>query len=396
MFSRHWKDLGHIRDERKRDNRSLATVGDAIASFLQEPDDTTTGLDFASAREFGNTKPWSLLADAELRKARRTWLYQPSKWFETASLRRWVLTIGWCLGSLIIVIVMFSAGMKQLRQWNVPTDVESIWATGLGTPQPYATVNGAQLHGNPSTSLQLWIPMLYSNVWQLWLSGLYLLVNGLVSALMVAREWSQYTRDRKALRMSSPRGLQRGTFTLSLLFRYVIPLMVTSCVMHWLVSQSVFVVATRGFSYNGTNTTMPYVAKPELDAALAGFSFKEALLLLIVGSLGVVCVIGLGFFRSFGRDTDDINGTESPAGARKSNTEREVSRVYMPMVCSCSAAISAACHPAAGDIDAQWLPLIWGYLKANDQWCFSTSRNVSYPPLSDDTAIEQERSTSLG
>ncbi|KAK5713706.1 hypothetical protein LTR17_017549 [Elasticomyces elasticus] len=274
--------------------------------------------------------------------------------------------------------------------WNVPTDVGLIWATGLGTPQPYATVNGAQLHGNPSTSLQLWIPMLYSNVWQLWLSGLYLLVNGLVSALMLAREWSQYTRDRKALRVSSPRGLQRGTFTLSLPFRYAIPLMVTSCVMHWLVLQTVFVVATRGFSYSGINATMPYVAKPELDAALAGFSLKGALLLQIVGSLAVVCVIGLGFIKSPGRNVDPA--PEAGNGKAASGP----SRIYMPLVCSCSAAISAACHPADGDGGAQWLLLIWGYLKTSDQWCFSTSRNVSYPPLSNDAAIEQEIPTSFG
>ncbi|KAK4890277.1 hypothetical protein LTR27_011038 [Elasticomyces elasticus] len=273
---------------------------------------------------------------------------------------------------------------------NIPTDIGSIWATGPGTPQPYAMVNGAQLHGNPSTSLQLWIPMLYSNFWQLWLSALYLLVNGLVSALMVAREWSQYITDRKALRVSSPRGLQRGTFTLTLTFRYAIPLMVTSCVMHWLVSQTVFVVATRGFSYSGTNATMPYVAKPELDAALAGFSLKGALLLLIVGSLAVVCVIGLGFVKSPGRTVDPA--PEPGNGKAVSGP----SRIYMPLVCSCSAAISAACHPADDDGDAQWLPLTWGYLKTSDQWCFSTARNVSYPPLSNDAAIEQERPTTFG
>jgi hypothetical protein len=32
----------------------------------------------------------------------------------------------------------------------------------------------------------------------------------------------------------------------------------------------------------------------------------------------------------------------------------------MPLASSCSVAISAACHPPAGDVDAQLLPVQWG------------------------------------
>ena len=53
----------------------------------------------------------------------------------------------------------------------------------------------------------------------------------------------------------------------------------------------------------------------------------------------------------------------------------------MPLVGSCSAAISAACHPLKDDPDASLLPLMWGAVENMDSvghCCFS-SLNVSRP-----------------
>jgi hypothetical protein len=64
----------------------------------------------------------------------------------------------------------------------------------------------------------------------------------------------------------------------------------------------------------------------------------------------------------------------------------------MPMVRTCSAATSAACHRHEEDVDAHLMPLTWGFvpeessqrkaLKHTDlkgRFCFTTAANVQWP-----------------
>jgi hypothetical protein len=93
LFFRSWEDRGHISTTELARNRSLVTIGDAVASFLQKPDVHTEGLDFASAEDFRNRKPWSALQDLEGIRARRRRLYRATCWFKAASAKRWAVTI---------------------------------------------------------------------------------------------------------------------------------------------------------------------------------------------------------------------------------------------------------------------------------------------------------------
>ena len=52
----------------------------------------------------------------------------------------------------------------------------------------------------------------------------------------------------------------------------------------------------------------------------------------------------------------------------------------MPLVSSCSAAISAACHRPDEDFDSHLLPVRRG-LVGRKHWCFTTSIELSYPKL---------------
>jgi hypothetical protein len=58
---------------------------------------------------------------------------------------------------------------------------------------------------------------------------------------------------RKGLRVSeNPRGAQRSTYFLQLPYRYAIPLLIVSSAMHWMVSQSLFLVTVLRYQPGGT------------------------------------------------------------------------------------------------------------------------------------------------
>lgn len=82
--------------------------------------------------------------------------------------------------------------------------------------------------------------VLVVNTPQLVMPFCYLLYNGLLTCMHLAHEYSGYAKQRKPLRVSTPRGLQRSTYYLQLPYVYSVPLIVLSSALHWLISQSIF------------------------------------------------------------------------------------------------------------------------------------------------------------
>ena len=89
------------------------------------------------------------------------------------------------------------------------------------------------------------------NLWQFYISILYLLVNNLITTLLLAAEWDGYIKNKKSLRVSHPRGIQRSSFFLSMPWRYGIPLIGSMALWHFCVSQSVFVTRLSQYLSNG-------------------------------------------------------------------------------------------------------------------------------------------------
>ncbi|KAF2850824.1 hypothetical protein T440DRAFT_396198, partial [Plenodomus tracheiphilus IPT5] len=71
--------------------------------------------------------------------------------------------------------------------------------------------------------------VLLANSPQVILSYLYLAFNGLYTSMFIGREWATYMIARKPLRVTAPAGQQRGTYWLSVPYRYAIPSSVGSC-----------------------------------------------------------------------------------------------------------------------------------------------------------------------
>ena len=164
--------------------------------------------------------------------------------------------------------------------------------------------------------------------------------------MLLAQEWSDYGHERKPLRVTSPTGSQRSTYRLQLPYRYGIPLLIVSGILHWLVSQSLFLARVAKFS-NGDEQI-------ENDISTVGYSCVAIITVICFGGIVVISGILFGFRRY---------------------------KTGMPLAGSCSAAISAACHRPNEDVDAAYKPVMWGAVKSNGAvgHCCFTSFEVTKP-----------------
>jgi hypothetical protein len=187
---------------------------------------------------------------------------------------------------------------------------------------------------------------------QLLLTLLYISCNGLITKMCLASEWSRLGLYHKGLRVSTkPVGQQRSTYFLQLPYRYAIPLSTTSALLHWLASQSFFVVTFQDFMPD------PPPRTPGDRSVNVGYS-PTAQLVTIITTLCIpipILILGLKKLPS-----------------------------SMPIAGSCSAAIAAACHPrtSSGEEMAK-RKLRWGVIGGTDRngvgHCTFTSHNVREP-----------------
>ena len=187
--------------------------------------------------------------------------------------------------------------------------------------------------------------------------------------MLVADEWNGFIKKRKTLRLSNPQGNQRSSYFLSLPYRFAVPLMIASATFHWFISQSVFVMQSNGMAY-GSSSFYRYSA---YDSSLVGYSNIGMIYSLALGSLMIIALVTLGLCKRY-----------RPRDLGKQETRGQ--SYTMPLVSTCSAAISAACHGPERDSDAHLLPVKWGFI--DRYWCFTASKHVSYPELGPDTEMK--------
>lgn len=233
--------------------------------------------------------------------------------------------------ALILLITTFS----ELESIDVSPSLAGIVSQGVGKLNTKLMLNelSKTILGN----------VLVANTPQLIVSLLYLLYNDLFTRIHIAAQWDSYSRDRKMLRVMNMRQDQRNTrtgfrqrshYVLSLPLRISLPLLVAMMILHWLISQSIFlaVIGANDWSINGdTPVSQGY---PYLGLGYSPFAIVLALL------LGGLMIVGLW-----------VNALTTKIGRD------------MPVVRSCSAAISAACHPPPWDEDACEKPLSYGVVE---------------------------------
>ncbi|KAK5112504.1 hypothetical protein LTR62_004261 [Meristemomyces frigidus] len=343
------------------------TIGDAMSSFLDRPDELTKGRCLmAKVDVFKGPLRWRLPVTRHNSKSLPGWsnsgaagqphtkpaaitYYAPlaRRWFAGASVMRWVVTMGLCLLALITGGSLLGAGSSAITSY---LSGGTVFSLGFGAIDSRALLSVGLPQGGTGG---LVTAVLLANLPQAIVSFLYLTYNGLLTSMLLCHEYSKYALEgrRKPLRVTTPHGQQRSTYYLNLPYTYSLPLLIASGTLHWLISESIFLARLSVYS----NTNDANIAATSADAeeySEVGYSCLPILLAILLGTAMLLFALGLGL-RKF-------------ASA-------------IPVAGSCSVALAAAAHRPVGDTDAAYLP-VWGEVdgEGNEEvgHCCFTSEEV--------------------
>lgn len=208
-----------------------------------------------------------------------------------------------------------------------------IWKLGFG-------VNAAELveytlWTSNSKEFDLLKKLLAANGYQLFVSFLYIFYNNILTRQLVADEWTRFLLCKKPLRVSSPVGMQRSSYMLSLPMTYSVPLIISFILLHYLISQSIFLVQADAFGPGPEIYRIPTYDRSDVGYSVLGIIFSISLGTLLVAALLINAV---------------------------RRHYREVPTDF-PAMGTSSLAISAACQPPKDDNEAYLFELRLGIVK---------------------------------
>ncbi|KAJ5530394.1 hypothetical protein N7527_003787 [Penicillium freii] len=321
----------------------LLTVGDAVASFLTNPDPTTKGLCWVTAANIRKDQ-WKyasriggLMAIPQNSQDESTTYKRLPKrkfWMRAASGWRWTasLFILRCLSPIITAILLFFiSNMAHKLSASIFTDDIKQWFTSDVDVSNYSIIGG-RFQWNMLSAVVV------ANIPQLFITVSYYCYNAVLTSMLAAAEYSSYGVKRKALRVTWPikDSQQRSTYWLSVPYRYVAPILALYMVLHWLVSQSLFYLMLIEYLPDDQ-------PNPKNMMSSLGYSSTPIFLSILIGAIMILTLFALAF-RKF--------------------------KSTMPLAASSSAAISAACHPPKDeDLDTAALGLVkWGETISPPAW----------------------------
>lgn len=330
------KAIGMLLVAFKLIDRPLITIGDALESFLQTPDPTTKGICWISRQDIQDYATYPLhFPDPCFPSDIRT---QPPngreisihnrRWVRSASATRWTITI-----SLFVLALATVGGLLALAIHSISNmGSNAILKLGFGVLQPVAILSGWSIDYITSPARQILASVIIANLPQVILSFLYLNLNGVITTMWLGAEWNDFATERKFLRVSNPSGSQRSTHFLQLPYRIAIPLMTMSGLIHYSISQSIFLAVVS--EYDNRDHLVNSV-----EIASCGYSILAIIVTMCLTFCLIVTVVAIGLRKFDGR---------------------------IPLVGSCSAAISAACHRPEWDYDAAMQPVQYGVFDEKD------------------------------
>ena len=228
---------------------------------------------------------------------------------------------------------MTEEGTPDPWDWN--------WATSSTQQVPIAQSS----YSTGSVLFNAWL----ANAPQLVLSTAYFALNRMCTSICFTREWNDYAMFRKGLRVTDPSAEQRPAYFLQLPYRWAVPLTAISGVLHWLLSQSLFLVLLEIRDTDGT------IIDGE-SRSTVGYSNLSLLVFATTYFVMLFTVLGLQL--------------------------RKIT-LRIPPSNHCSLVISASCHPPPEDVNAQLKPVQWGVVRARFGGgvghCSFTSEGVSSP-----------------
>ncbi|KAM6513138.1 hypothetical protein FALCPG4_015608 [Fusarium falciforme] len=291
----------------------LLTIGDAVASFLAMPDPETRGMCMVSRLDVEKSRGvWPIVSKPFQPRLRR--------WAVAVGVRRWIVCMTFYLILGAIIAIFLHLGISHL---GFTTSAADIITLGLGSLNPTTIIQDWSVPSFGSSAVVA--NVLVANVGQVVLSLIYFTYNGLFTAMFLSHQWSTYGRQRKGLRVSwKPEGDQRGSYFLQLPYRIALPLMAGGVLFHWLLSQAIYLVDVQAYAVDALAPRTDFSLwrrDPGSDVTSCAYSPLAMILMLVVGMVLLLFLGGM-------------------SARRLAST--------MPIVGSCSAAISAACHVSGG------------------------------------------------
>ncbi|KAF1849177.1 uncharacterized protein K460DRAFT_330888 [Cucurbitaria berberidis CBS 394.84] len=320
----------------------LVTIGDAAASFLKRIDPSTTGKCMLGREEMllsmghPSSHPISSTEEKEDLTLRMggMWLPRPRYYFFA------VTRNGKVFYTIMVLCIIMVPGFYPL--YATPA---SSWSWGASS-QYYLPFSDGNMTA-AATLKNAW----FANAPQLLLSFSYLAINTICTSMAGTLEWNNLANFRKGLRVTQSHGSQRSTYFLQLPYRWSLPLIITSGTLHWLLSQTFFLVRVDFFDSQGK--MLEHKSK-----SACGFS-TLSLFVLLSAFLILLCTVGWIGFRNMS--------------------------MKAPIIASCSLAISAACHPPPNEIDPHLAKVRWGVVQhevvEGFGHCSLSSKSVKKPEV---------------
>ncbi|KAG4274184.1 hypothetical protein FPRO04_01825 [Fusarium proliferatum] len=288
----------------------LVTLGDALSSFLADPDVSTHNSCLITKEEINK----GLWGDRE----GKYWYAKTSRWFNVPSFNRWAIWfMTWIMPVGLAAAALALGAVKEPKEaFTRFGKAAVVYELPAGTSRSGIAVVAA-------------LP-------QLLLGLLYLSSNALLTLFYLSHELSQFTSDLLPLRVSSGQPLGSQTTSLYLTLprpvSWILFFLVTA--MAFLLSQGILLVSVDGIK--GTTTGI-------------GFSPLPLLILLVL-----LVLLGLGIAGLALRQVDPRGSVEGgePAG----NPLALVGG-------TCSAVLSARCHRVAREGGVETLEVRWGVVR---------------------------------
>ncbi|KAF3018204.1 hypothetical protein E8E14_012274 [Neopestalotiopsis sp. 37M] len=265
---------------------SLVTLGDAVAAFIAQPDPYTAGYCTMQRRD---AALW------EAQGSHQRWHKRPRRFGSALSSMHWLVTyaIFFIWASVAVALLMVMTNMHFGLQGTVtPSDSNPLLST--------SAVRG-------------FLPgVLAVNSPQLMLSFCYMLYNDLFTKMQMGKEWAVLSRSYKGLRVSDPKGHQYATYRLQLPYRYSIALIIGSMFMHWMLSNTFYIVIVQGDYFNPIKSISINDGYLGSERSIAfGYSSTAVLVCLIIFVASTLVPIAVALRRLPGNTT--VVGSESLA-----------------------------------------------------------------------------------
>ncbi|KAI1326475.1 hypothetical protein F5Y16DRAFT_374870 [Xylariaceae sp. FL0255] len=297
---------------------TLLKLGDAIASFLEFPEEISNDVSQLEDRGMLRIKyiPWRPV--------------QRASWFSALTRRTCVLLSVVLSAAILVPACLLADALISYVNLGEPIGIADLWKQGLGQPSGDSLLSGWWGTNHWATTV---FPsqLLLVNSLQLLVSFAYFYLNNTITRQLVTLEWVQLL-EKNPLLVSWPEGMQRSSTLLSMPLPYSIVFLTISPILHWLVSQSVFVIQTEGYE-SGKET----IRMPLKDSTRAGFSVLGIILVTVTATTLVVVFLIHTRMRKY---------SNVPLSFLRMGTS--------------SAAISAVCHPPRQNTNAHLLPVRLG------------------------------------